>query len=177
MVLDSILPVNWLANKASSGIGCSISIIPAPTTLLLMISLPLSFAGISIALRVTGKSLNLSSFLGILLLFGIVVNNAIMLFENYRRRIGGHSIEHGVRHSTRPGLGDGMEHNVGSSVSGYFKSMISISVYRGSSERLRPILLTTLTTLLPVANNPEYLIILNYANNINDPGMEIILLC
>ena len=164
MVLDSILPVNWLANKASSGIGCSISIIPAPTTLLLMISLPLSFAGISIALRVTGKSLNLSSFLGILLLFGIVVNNAIMLFENYRRRIGGHS----------------MEHNVGSSVSGYFKSMISISVYRGSSERLRPILLTaltTLTTLLPVANNPEYLIILNYANNINDPGMEIILLC
>jgi HAE1 family hydrophobic/amphiphilic exporter-1 len=55
--------------------------------LFLMMSLPLSFSGIVIALVVFGKSISLSSCLGILVLLGVVVSNSIILFENYKTKI------------------------------------------------------------------------------------------
>jgi HAE1 family hydrophobic/amphiphilic exporter-1 len=93
--------------------------------LLLLISLPLSLFGIFAGLFVTGKSLNFDSLLGIIVLFGIAVNNSIVLYENYRERLS--SIE---------------------------KGPILIAIYRGTPERLRPILITMLTTvmaLVPIA--------------------------
>jgi HAE1 family hydrophobic/amphiphilic exporter-1 len=94
--------------------------------LLLMLTFPLSFSGILVALLLAGKTINLSSCLGILVLLGIVVNNSIVLFENYRTR---------------------------------FKAGIKplFCVYRGSAERLKPIVITVLTTvtaMLPIAIDP-----------------------
>jgi multidrug efflux pump subunit AcrB len=93
--------------------------------LLLLISLPLSLFGIFAALYLTGKSLNFDSLLGIIVLFGIAVNNSIVLYENYKERI-----------------------------SSIKKGPILIAIYRGTPERLRPILITMLTTvmaLVPIA--------------------------
>ncbi len=95
--------------------------------LLLMASIPLSFSGVLLALFISGRSINLSSSLGVLVLLGITVNNSIVLFETYKRRI---------------------------QKSGNVMS----AIYRGSSQRLKPILMTMLTTttaLLPIAVDPS----------------------
>jgi HAE1 family hydrophobic/amphiphilic exporter-1 len=94
--------------------------------LLLMLALPLSFSGVILALFAYGKSINLSSCLGMLVLLGVVVNNSIILFENYRMKI-----EQGMS--------------------------LTLVVYRGSVERLKPILITVLTTvtaLIPISIDP-----------------------
>ena len=94
----------------------------------LLASLPLSFFGIFAALFLAGKSLNADSLLGIIVLFGIAVNNTIVLYETYAQRI------------ARSGPGG-----------------LLAAVYRGTAERLRPILITMLTTvtaLVPVALDP-----------------------
>lgn len=49
--------------------------------LLIMITVPLSVVGISVALFVTGNSLNVISLLGMVMLGGVVVNNGIVLME------------------------------------------------------------------------------------------------
>jgi multidrug efflux pump subunit AcrB len=93
--------------------------------LIILVAVPLATTGVLCALILTGQSLNLSSGLGVLVLFGTVVKTSIILFANYRRRMdaGAHS---------------------------------SFAVYTGTSERLRPILISTLATiagLLPIAVN------------------------
>lgn len=93
--------------------------------LIILVAVPLAATGVLAALVVTGRSLNLSSVLGVLVLFGTVVKVSIILFANYRRRIDG-------------------------------KSPVAFAIYTGTSERLRPILISTLATvgaLLPVAVN------------------------
>ncbi|MBE3065482.1 MAG: efflux RND transporter permease subunit [Spirochaetes bacterium] len=93
--------------------------------LFLLACLPLSFFGIVAALALAGKSLNVDSILGVIVLFGIAVNNTIVLYETYAQRLG-------------------RAHGAG----------VLAAVYRGTSERLRPILITMLTTvtaLVPIA--------------------------
>jgi HAE1 family hydrophobic/amphiphilic exporter-1 len=93
--------------------------------LFLLACLPLSFFGIVAALALAGKSLNVDSILGVIVLFGIAVNNTIVLYETYAQRMA-------------------RAHGGGALV----------AVYRGTSERLRPILITMLTTvtaLVPIA--------------------------
>jgi multidrug efflux pump subunit AcrB len=53
---------------------------------LLLVALPLSFSGISIALALGGKSLSYDALLGIVVLFGVAVNNSILLYETYSER-------------------------------------------------------------------------------------------
>ena len=90
-------------------------------------TLPLALIGVLTALAVTGRALGLPAMMGILLLIGIVVTNAIVLIafvEQQRAR--------------------GM---------GVYEAMIS-----GARVRLRPILMTALTTsfaLLPLAVETE----------------------
>ena len=48
---------------------------------IVMFELPLTFIGIALALFVTGESLSLPSFMGVIMLAGIVVNNAIVLID------------------------------------------------------------------------------------------------
>lgn len=85
--------------------------------LVLLTSVPLSFVGAVLSLVLTGRSLDISGMIGIILLVGIVVNNGIVLIDyiNQLRR-------------------SGMERDE--------------AVKQAGPTRLRPVLMTTLTTLL-----------------------------
>ncbi|MDE7439461.1 MAG: efflux RND transporter permease subunit [Clostridia bacterium] len=85
--------------------------------LIIMASIPFSFTGGFIALTITRTSLNVVSFIGLIMLMGIIVNNAIVMLEKIKQL-----------------KGEGMPH---------FEA-----VKKACGERLRPILMTTLTTVL-----------------------------
>jgi len=92
--------------------------------LIVMFSVPLAAVGVVPTLLLTGTTLNVQSIMGLVMLIGIVVNNAIVLVDylNIKRREDGMSIREAAIESARL--------------------------------RLRPILMTTLTTvlgLLPLA--------------------------
>jgi HAE1 family hydrophobic/amphiphilic exporter-1 len=56
----------------------------------IMLSLPLSLIGVLLALLITNDTLNIMSMIGVILLFGLVVKNAILLVDNANeRRAGG----------------------------------------------------------------------------------------
>ncbi len=56
----------------------------------IMLSLPLSLIGVLLALLISGDTFNMMSMIGVILLFGLVVKNAILLVDNAneRRRAG-----------------------------------------------------------------------------------------
>ncbi len=92
--------------------------------LVVLLAAPLSFVGAMTLLLVTGTPLNVSSFMGLILLVGLIVKNGIILldFTRLRMREEGVSLEVAIREAARV--------------------------------RLRPILMTTLCTLfglLPLA--------------------------
>lgn len=86
--------------------------------LVVMFSVPLAIVGVVPALLITGTTINIQSLMGVIMLIGIVVNNAIVLVDyiNLMRRDRGMSLVDAVVESGRL--------------------------------RLRPILMTTLTTIL-----------------------------
>ncbi|MDF1566261.1 MAG: efflux RND transporter permease subunit [Deltaproteobacteria bacterium] len=91
---------------------------------LIMFSIPFAVVGVVAVLLLTGTTFNIQSFMGCIVLIGVVVNNAIVLVDyvNLQRR------EHGLA----------------------VREAVALSARR----RLRPILMTTATTilaLLPVA--------------------------
>jgi len=91
--------------------------------LVILFTIPLALIGAVIALFVTGTSINIVAFIGIIMLAGIVVNNAIVLIDliNQLRAQGKERLD---------------------------------AIIEAGSARLRPILMTSLTTtlgLLPMA--------------------------
>ncbi|MFP5354391.1 MAG: efflux RND transporter permease subunit, partial [Gemmatimonadota bacterium] len=57
----------------------------------IMLSLPLSLVGVLLALLLTGTTLNMMSMIGVIMLMGLVVKNAILLVDNANeRRARGH---------------------------------------------------------------------------------------
>jgi HAE1 family hydrophobic/amphiphilic exporter-1 len=52
----------------------------------IMMSLPLSLVGVLLALLVTGSTLNIMSMIGIIMLMGLVVKNAILVVDNANER-------------------------------------------------------------------------------------------
>ncbi len=52
----------------------------------IMLSLPLSLIGVLVALLLTGDTFNMMSMIGVILLFGLVVKNAILLVDNANER-------------------------------------------------------------------------------------------
>ncbi|PKM93552.1 MAG: multidrug ABC transporter [Firmicutes bacterium HGW-Firmicutes-1] len=84
---------------------------------IIMFSTPLAFAGGLLGLFISGRTLNITSMIGFILLAGIVVNNAIVLVDyiNTRRKAGEERDE---------------------------------AILNAGPIRLRPILMTTLTTVL-----------------------------
>jgi len=83
---------------------------------IVMFEIPLAFIGVGLALFITGQTLSLSSFMGIIMLVGIVVNNAIVLIDY-------------VNQLRKKGVD-------------MFRALIE-----GGVTRLRPILITSLTTI------------------------------
>ena len=91
---------------------------------IIMLATPFSLVGAALTLYVTGTTLNVNSFMGMIVLAGVVVNNAIVMVDyiGLLRRESGMSRRE--------------------------------AVLEGARRRLRPILMTTLTTclaLLPIA--------------------------
>jgi HAE1 family hydrophobic/amphiphilic exporter-1 len=89
-----------------------------------MFSVPLGFIGVIWALFLTGNTLSVVSFIGIIMMVGIVVSNAIILIDYINR----------LRREEGAELKD--------------------AIIRGGRIRLRPILMTSLTTicgLIPMA--------------------------
>ncbi|NLL62132.1 MAG: efflux RND transporter permease subunit [Candidatus Atribacteria bacterium] len=80
-------------------------------------SIPFSFIGVIIALMLSGISLNVLSLIGLIILAGVVVNNAIVLIDY-------------INQLRKSGLGR------------------NEAVIEAGETRLRPILMTTLTTVL-----------------------------
>jgi multidrug efflux pump subunit AcrB len=92
--------------------------------LVILLAAPLSFVGAVALLFLTGTPLNVSSFMGLILLVGLIVKNGIILLDFTRRRM----------------MADGLE--------------LSDALLEAGRIRLRPILMTTLCTLfglLPLA--------------------------
>jgi CzcA family heavy metal efflux pump len=92
--------------------------------LVVLLAAPLSFVGAMLLLLVTGTVLNVSSFMGLILLVGLIVKNGIILLDFTRRRM----------------LSDGLA--------------LEPALREAARIRLRPILMTTLCTLfglLPLA--------------------------
>lgn len=92
--------------------------------MVVLLAAPLSFVGALVLLLVTGTPLNVSSFMGLILLVGLIVKNGIILLDFTRHR---------MRDASLP-LGD--------------------AIREAAAVRLRPILMTTLCTLfglLPLA--------------------------
>jgi len=86
--------------------------------LIIMFSVPFATIGVLLVLVLTGTTLNVNSFIGIMMLAGIVVNNAIVLVDYVNLKI------------REEGLA------------------IREAVVQGGRTRLRPILMTSLTTML-----------------------------
>jgi HAE1 family hydrophobic/amphiphilic exporter-1 len=84
---------------------------------IIMFSVPLSFSGAAIGLGITGRTFNVATFIGIIMLGGIVVNNAIILVDYINQLIK-----------------RGMDRDE--------------AIVTSVSIRLRPIFMTTLTTIL-----------------------------
>ncbi len=67
-----------------------------------MMSLPLSLVGVVVALWATGNTLNLMSFIGIIMLMGLVAKNAILLLDAARKREAeGYGREDALMHAGR----------------------------------------------------------------------------
>ncbi|MCC5789000.1 MAG: efflux RND transporter permease subunit [Opitutales bacterium] len=91
---------------------------------IVMFTVPLAMIGAILALFVTGSTLNVNSFIGLIMLGGIVVNNAILIVDQ----------------ATRLRMIDG--------------KTVDAAIREASRRRLRPILMTTFTTvfaLMPLA--------------------------
>jgi multidrug efflux pump subunit AcrB len=61
--------------------------------LVIMLAAPLSMIGVFVLLLITRTPLNVSSFMGIILMVGLVVKNGIILFEYYERLHGTMSVK------------------------------------------------------------------------------------
>ncbi len=81
-----------------------------------MFALPLAFIGVVVLLAITGKTINMGSIMGFIILAGIAVNNGIVMVDYINQLIG-----------------EGMERLE--------------AVVKGAATRLRPILITSLTTI------------------------------
>jgi HAE1 family hydrophobic/amphiphilic exporter-1 len=92
-----------------------------------MFTLPLAFIGVVVLLAVTGKTINMGSIMGFIILAGIAVNNGIVMVDYINQLVG-----------------EGMDKLE--------------AVVKGAATRLRPILITSLTTIvgmIPMALNTK----------------------
>lgn len=112
--------------------------------LLIMVTIPFCFIGVVGGLLLFGSTLNLLSLLGLISLAGVVVNNGIILVDyiNQLRKQRRHVLARTKGYQDKDGewhieLNEEEEDN-----------LLKTSVLDGAASRIKPILITTLTTLL-----------------------------
>jgi HAE1 family hydrophobic/amphiphilic exporter-1 len=91
--------------------------------LIIVLSVPFAFIGVAFGLLITGQTINILSGIGMIMLIGIVVNDAIVKIDF-------------IENSVRAGMS------------------VREAIYDASRKRLRPILMTTITTvfgMIPMA--------------------------
>ena len=91
--------------------------------LIIVLSVPFAFVGVALGLFVTGQTINILSGIGMIMLIGIVVNDAIVKIDF-------------IENAARTGMS------------------VREAIYDASRKRLRPILMTTITTvfgMIPMA--------------------------
>ncbi|MBI3395542.1 MAG: efflux RND transporter permease subunit, partial [Spirochaetia bacterium] len=93
----------------------------------LSLAIPMMLSGVSISLLLTGHTLNITSATGMILLTGIVVNNALILYEYIQER------REELAHED-PG-GDDL-------------ARLPMIILESGRERIRPILLTSMSSIL-----------------------------
>ncbi|ADU65838.1 acriflavin resistance protein [Desulfurispirillum indicum S5] len=86
--------------------------------LIVMVSVPMAFIGAIMALWISGSTINMQSLIGMMMLAGIVVNNAILI------------VDYAIRLQARDGL-----------------SALQAGI-ESAKRRFRPVLMTSLTTML-----------------------------
>ena len=86
--------------------------------LIVMFTLPLAIIGVLAVLFITSTTFNVQSFIGVIMLIGIVINNAILIVDQATRLLSAQN--------TTP----------------------AVAVLEAGRRRLRPILMTSLTTIL-----------------------------
>jgi HAE1 family hydrophobic/amphiphilic exporter-1 len=91
---------------------------------IILMTVPLAFIGAVIALRWTNTAIGMGVFIGAIMLGGIVVNNAIVLIDRINFLKHKMGLEYGSRKQTRE------------------------AIILSSLDRLRPIMMTSLTTIL-----------------------------
>jgi HAE1 family hydrophobic/amphiphilic exporter-1 len=84
---------------------------------IIMFAIPFAFSGVILALSMTGSTLNMMSFVGVIMLIGIVVKNGIVMVDY-------------INLNRERGMG------------------VIRAVVHGGQSRLRPVLMTTATTIL-----------------------------
>lgn len=84
---------------------------------IIMFSIPFAISGVVLALGISGSTLNMMSFVGVIMLIGIVVKNGIVLVDY-------------INLNRERGMG------------------VIRAVVNGGKSRLRPVIMTTLTTIL-----------------------------
>ncbi|HZK19143.1 MAG TPA: efflux RND transporter permease subunit [Treponemataceae bacterium] len=97
---------------------------------IIMATIPFCIIGVVIGLLIFGSTMNLVAMLGIISLSGIVVNNGIILIDYMN-----------LLRSQREGKNKSKNENI---------TILEQSVIEGAASRLKPIFMTTLTTMLGV---------------------------
>ena len=112
--------------------------------LLIMVTIPFCFIGVVAGLLMFGSTLNLLSLLGLISLAGVVVNNGIILVDYINQlRVQRRQI---IARSKGTQDRDGEWHVV--LTQEQEEELLRTSVLDGAASRIRPIFITTLTTLL-----------------------------
>jgi HAE1 family hydrophobic/amphiphilic exporter-1 len=113
--------------------------------LLLLLTVPLSLVGVFAIFWLTGSTFDSSARIGLVLLFGVVVDNALLLLARYRTEVREMLGEGGA--TARGGL------DLRRLPAAQRREMLIAAIARGTRVRLRSILLTTATAvagLLPL---------------------------
>lgn len=122
---------------------------------IIMVSVPFCLIGVIVSLLVFGSSITLLSAIALVALSGTVVNNAIILIDymNQLRDRKRAAIILGVEEDLvdKPGSGYTQETGRGKLLDiRTEEKILAMSIVQGGSSRLRPILITTLTTVVGV---------------------------
>ena len=112
--------------------------------LLIMVTIPFCFIGVVLGLLIFGSTLNLLSLLGLISLSGIVVNNGIILVDYINQLRISRRLEIAKERGTQDRDG---EYHVELTVAEE-NQLLHDCVADGAASRIKPILITTLTTLL-----------------------------